>query len=105
MNVDKIVVYVPKDSAPLVRDAIGKSGGGRIGRYSNVTFTTSGTGRFKPEEGAKPTIGAVGSLEEVEEDRIEFVCAQELTQRVIDAIKAVHPYEEPVIDVWTIALR
>lgn len=96
----KIVVYVPAEHAEKLREAIGEAGAGKIGKYSHCTFTMRGTGRFKPLEGANPTIGSVGKLEEVAEDRIETVCSSERLQDVLAAIKKVHPYEEPATDVY-----
>ena len=100
----KIVVYVPEDSAQKVREAMGDAGAGKIGNYSHCTFTLKGTGRFKPEEGANPTIGEAGKLEEVAEDRIETVCEGERLEAVLKAIREAHPYEEPETDVYPIDL-
>lgn len=100
MSKHKIVVYVPGTHADVVRDAMGKAGAGTIGNYSNASFSSPGTGRFKPEEGAHPTIGEVGKTEEVEEVKIETLCDSELLPAVIEAIKRTHPYEEPAIDAW-----
>src|SRR6188768_506653 len=61
----KIVVYVPETHADKLRKAMGNAGAGKIGKYSHCTFTIKGTGRFKPLEGANPTIGEIGNLEEV----------------------------------------
>ncbi len=96
----KIVIFVPESHAETVRDAMGKVGAGKIGNYSFCTFSSRGTGRFKPEQGANPTIGEVGKLEAVEEERIEVVCERTILQDVISAIKAVHPYEEVALDVY-----
>lgn len=98
----KIVVYVPGTHAEALRDAMGSAGAGRIGNYSHCTFTIKGVGRFRPEEGANPAIGSIGTLEEVEEDRIETVCAEECLPAVLAAIKSTHPYEEPATDVYPI---
>jgi hypothetical protein len=98
----KIVVYVPEDHADMLREAMGAAGAGKIGNYSHCTFTSKGTGRFRPEEGARPTIGEVGNLEEVAEDRIETVCEEENLNAVLKAIRDVHPYEEPATDVYLI---
>jgi hypothetical protein len=98
----KIVVYVPKDHADKLREAMGNAGAGKIGNYSHCTFTIQGTGRFIPEEGANPTIGSIGKLEEVSEDRIETVCDEEKLQKVMQAIREAHPYEEPATDVYPI---
>lgn len=98
----KIVVYVPESHADALREAMGNAGAGKIGDYSHCTFTLKGIGRFKPEEGANPTIGTVGKLEEAEEERIETVCSRDTLQDVLAAIKDVHPYEEPATDVYPI---
>lgn len=96
----KIVVTVPIQDADKVRQAIGEAGGGKVGSYSFCSFSVRGTGRFLPGEGAYPAIGAVGKLEEVEEERIEVNCADELVADVISAIRRAHPYEEPAIDIY-----
>ncbi len=98
----KIVVYVPEKAADKLREAMGNAGAGIIGKYSHCTFTIKGTGRFKPLEGANPTIGEVGKLEEVSEDRIETVCAEDKLHAILKAIKENHPYEEPATDVYPI---
>jgi hypothetical protein len=95
----KIVVYVPVASAPAIREAIGSVGAGAQGNYSYCSFSVTGVGRFKPEMGARPAIGQIGTLEEVIEERIEAACDQHLLREVIAAIVAAHPYEEPAIDV------
>ena len=43
-----------------VRAALAEAGAGRIGDYDHASFSTPGQGRFRPLEGANPTIGAVG---------------------------------------------
>ncbi|HWH07434.1 MAG TPA: hypothetical protein VNU47_02850 [Candidatus Paceibacterota bacterium] len=100
----KIVVYVPLRSADEVRAALGKAGAGVIGDYTHCTFSSRGIGRFLPGQGAHPTIGNVGELTEVEEERIETVCRAGVLTDVLKAIKQVHPYEEPAIDVYPIEI-
>jgi hypothetical protein len=96
----KIVVFVPLTHTDIVREAIGDAGAGIIGNYSHCTFSSVGTGRYKPLEGAKPAIGEVGKYEEVEEERVEFVCPKDKAHQVIEAIKKVHPYEEVAFDIY-----
>jgi hypothetical protein len=98
----KLVVTVPLSHADIVRDAMGKAGAGKVGNYSFCSFSSLGTGRFKPEEGAQSHIGTVSQLEAVEEERIEVNCSKEILSDVIAAIKAVHPYEEVAIDVYSL---
>lgn len=97
-------MYVPESHADKLREAIGNAGAGVIGNYTHCTFTIKGTGRFKPGEGANPAIGEVGKLEEVSEDRIETVCTGDKLKAVLQAIKDVHPYEEPATDVYPIEI-
>lgn len=96
----KIVVFVPETHVDVVRNAMGQAGAGMIGNYSFCTFSSKGVGRFKPELGANPHVGKIGTLEEVIEERIETVCPREKIQDVIKAIKVVHPYDEVALDIY-----
>jgi len=96
----KLVVFVPETHADAVRQAMGEAGAGRIGNYSFCSFSTRGTGRFRPEEGADPAEGEMGKLAEVPEERIEVACERSEVKQVIEAIKRAHPYEEVVVDTY-----
>jgi len=95
----KIVVTVPVTHADAVREAMGQAGAGRLGNYSFCSFSSRGDGRFKPEKGAHPAIGTVGTLEKVDEERIEVICDRSILKDVIAAVRKAHPYEEPALDV------
>lgn len=96
----KIVVYAPESHAEALRQAMGEAGAGKIGNYDFCTFSVKGTGRYKPNDQAKPFIGKVGNLEEVAEERIETVCDRDRLEQVLQAIRKVHPYEEPATDIY-----
>lgn len=98
----KIVVFVPETAADKVRAALGKAGAGRIGNYSNCSFSTKGLGRFQSDQGANPQVGKVGELEVVIEERIETVCDRSKLKAVIAAIKTAHPYETVAYDVYAL---
>jgi dinuclear metal center YbgI/SA1388 family protein len=100
---DKVVVFVPVDAADAVRAALHEAGAGRIGDYDEASFTSVGQGRFRPLEGANPAIGSVGRVEVVDEVRIESVLPRRLRSRVVAALVAAHPYEEPAYDVLELA--
>ena len=100
----KLVIYSPVASTPKILETLGNAQAGHIGKYAQCTFTLRGTGRFLPLAGANPAIGEVGKLEEVIEDRIETVCELDQVKNVIAAVKLVHPYEEPAIDVYPIEI-
>ena len=95
-----IEAFVSETHAEQVRRAMGEAGAGRLGNYTHCSFSVKGTGRFKPEKGAKPAIGKIGKLGEVPEERITMRCERRLLKKVISAIKEVHPYEEPPIFIY-----
>lgn len=100
----KIVVFVPEADADKIRAVLAENGAGQIGNYSHTSFSTKGTGRFKPLAGAKPTIGEVGRVEEVAEEKIETVCPKEIVSLVVEAVAKAHPYEEPAIETFDIEI-
>jgi len=94
-QLDKIIAFIPSAEAHRIVDALSEAGAGAIGDYSRAAFLNEGTGTFIPEPGANPAIGAVGSVEEVAESRIEMVFPRSRRNDVVAALRAAHPYEEP----------
>src|SRR3989344_3829847 len=94
-NFVKIRVTVPVEAAPAVREALGNAGAGKQGKYEFCSASFPVAGRFRPLPGANPAIGEMGELEEVQEEMIETICHKDLIKQVVEAVKKVHPYEEP----------
>jgi hypothetical protein len=92
-----IVVGVPEPDVDVVLDAIASAGGGILGTYTHCTYVSGGQGRFLPGEAAHPAVGGKGIVNRVDEARIETFCARTRAKAVVAAIRAAHPYEEPVI--------
>lgn len=95
----KLAVYVPKDNAYDLLLAISKAGAGHIGAYSHCSFMTEGEGTFKPLEGANPYIGKVGTIEKVQEIKLETIVPNAILSSVIKAMLKAHPYEEVAYDI------
>lgn len=95
----QITTTVPMESTDAVRKALGKAGAGIWGEYSFCSFSVSGKGRFKPSGNANPYIGEANKLEVVEEEQISVNCDIKVAKQVIAALRAAHPYEEPLIDI------
>lgn len=100
---DKWVVFVPGESAETVREAMFAAGAGHIGEYSHCAWTVTGTGQFLPGAGASPVVGTTGRLERSAEDRLEVVAPAALRGQVLAALRAAHPYEEPAVDIVSLA--
>lgn len=92
-----IVTTVPEDHLQAILDAISSAGGGIIGHYTHCAFTNAGLGRFKASPEADPHVGEAGATNAVDEWRIETFCDRSAARAVVSAIRAAHPYEEPVI--------
>jgi dinuclear metal center YbgI/SA1388 family protein len=96
---DKWVIFVPPENAEAVRAAVFAAGAGRIGDYSQCSWSVTGTGQFLPGDGTSPAIGSVGAVERVMEDRVEVVAPAGARHQVLSAMRAAHPYEEPAFDI------
>ncbi|MHB9035217.1 MAG: Nif3-like dinuclear metal center hexameric protein [Armatimonadota bacterium] len=99
----KIVTFVPEEAVEGVRNAMAEAGGGRIGQYTHCSFRVQGTGSFVPLPMADPYVGDVGKLAEVDEYRLEMICAESWLDSVVEAMIDKHPYDEVAYDVYQLA--
>ena len=98
VNLYKLIIYVPVAHLDTLREALAEQGAGHIGNYSHCTFQTQGKGSFKPLAGANPFIGQEGTIEFVEEVKLETIIKEDQMNQLLSVIKYVHPYEEPAFD-------
>ncbi|MBN1344769.1 MAG: Nif3-like dinuclear metal center hexameric protein [Phycisphaerae bacterium] len=96
----KVVVFVPPDEVETVAEAMFSAGAGRIGEYERCSYRLAGTGTFFGTEGTDPSVGERGRLERVEEIRLEAVAPRQAVAGVLGAVRRVHSYEEPAMDVY-----
>lgn len=94
----KLRVYVPRSHSAEVLDQLFAAGAGRIGHYSDCSFTSSGRGSFTPGEGTKPYVGKTLERHLEEEDCLEVLVAKWQMRAVLSALHATHPYEEVAYD-------
>lgn len=99
----KICVFIPASHLEDVKSALFESGAGHIGNYDCCCWQTLGTGQFRPNEHSQPFIGTKGSIETIEEYKVELICDDQHIKAVIAAMKQAHPYEEPAYDVWRLS--
>ncbi len=86
--------YVPVSHEKAVREALHAAGAGNIGEYTNCSFTQEGLGRFQPSSEANPHTGSAGILSEVNEVKVEMIFPTHISNQILTALKAAHPYEE-----------
>ena len=95
----KLEIFIAKSHLNVLRDALRSVGAGVTDNYDSVLSYSTVCGNWRPLPGANPYKGEIGALCEGEEYKVEVCCRAEKLVQTIAAIKAVHPYEEPVINV------
>lgn len=99
----KLEIFVPPDFAAPVLDALAAVGVGVIGNYDHCAAVMPVRGQWRPLPGADPYDGEVGKLQAAEEVKIEINCKRERVTAALAAIRRVHPYEEPLINILPLA--
>jgi len=94
----KLQTFVPKADAAKVLEAIFAAGAGKIGHYSEASFSYNGIGTFNGDETTNGYIGKPGIRESVEETKIEVLVENHLQNKVLQALIKAHPYEEVAYD-------
>ena len=93
----KLEIYIPEIHLPQLQEALRQADAGHIGRYDSCLSYSSVTGCWRPLPGTQPYAGTIGEISSEPELKVEVTCPTERVDAVIAAVKAVHPYEEPVI--------
>lgn len=94
-KVYQLSVYVPSTHVEMLKKHLGEVGAGRYKNYDNCFWQTLGSGQFRPLGGSNPYLGNIGTIESVEEYKIECLVSDKYLPEVITKIHEVHPYEEP----------
>lgn len=96
----KLAVYVPLSHAERVRSTLFTAGCGTIGDYDCCSYNIEGEGTFRAGDKCSPYCGEIGKLHTEKEVRIETILPAYIKGRVLKALLAVHPYEEPAYDIY-----
>lgn len=99
----KLCYYVPESHLENTKQAVFDAGAGRIGGYDSCCWQVKGEGQFRPQPGSQPFIGQEGAISQIEEYRVEMVCADDHIAEVIASLKQAHPFEEPAYNVVKLA--
>ncbi len=72
---------------------------GHIGNYDSCLSSSHVMSMWRPMTGTNPYIGKENTISCEPECKVEVTIRAERLKDTMDAIKHVHPYEEPVINV------
>lgn len=95
----KLEIFIPESHLFPLQKALREVDAGHIGSYDSCLSYSSVTSCWRPLTGSQPYLGEVGELSTEPELKVEVTCRRECLEKTLAAVKAVHPYEEPVINV------
>lgn len=98
----KLMVYVPNTHLNNLRNALFAIGAGNIGNYDSCSFQSEGTGSFRALAGSNPFVGKANQLHFEAESKLEMVFPAYLRTKIIQTLRANHPYEEPAFDIFAL---
>jgi dinuclear metal center YbgI/SA1388 family protein len=98
----KLVTFVPTSYLQTMRTALFNAGAGSIGYYDWCSYSSVGEGTFRAGESAHPFCGERGELHVEPEFRLEVILPAFKKTEVLQALIAVHPYEEPAYDFYVL---
>ncbi len=101
-TIKKLTTYAPKAEAEALRNALFSIGAGKIGNYSDCSFNIEGSGTFKPNDDATPSIGKIGERHTEEETQINITFAKHLESKVLKTLFEAHSYEEVAYEISTL---
>jgi structural hemagglutinin/hemolysin toxin protein RtxA len=91
---------VPESHLEVVKNAVFEAGAGNIGHYSHGSWQVLGEGQFMPLPGSNAFIGEIGVVATVPEYHVETICDEAHIKAAVAALRRVHPYETPSVQVW-----
>jgi hypothetical protein len=95
----KLEIFIPESHLAMLRQTLWEVDAGHIGSYDHCLSYSPVTSCWRPLDGTSPYLGEVGQLSTELELKVEVTCPIEQVDRTVEAVKRVHPYEEPVIQV------
>ena len=95
----KLEIFIPESHLELLRQALLSVDAGHIGKYDGCLSYSRVTGCWRPLEGTTPYSGKEGEFCSEPELKVEVTCWTKRVEETLKAVKVVHPYEEPVINV------
>lgn len=95
----KMEIFIPEDHFRQLEEALFEADAGHIGNYDSCLSYSRVTGTWRPLSGTHPYKGEESEVSEEPELKVEVTVKRERLSDTIAAVKRVHPYEEPVINV------
>ena len=95
----KLEIFIPETHLAVLRAALQSVKAGCLGNYDSCLAYSKVTGSWRPLNGSNPYLGVTGKISEETELKVEVNILAENLEETLTAIYAVHPYEEPLVNV------
>lgn len=95
----KLEIFIPESHLAALQKALREVDAGHIGNYDCCLAYSAVTGCWRPLEGTTPYLGTIGEISSEPELKVEVTCRTPQIDAAVEAVKRIHPYEEPVINV------
>ena len=98
MEYCKLEIFIPESHFTILQKTLRELDAGHIGKYDSCLSYSHVIGTWRPLEGTKPYKGTEGVISCESELKVEVTCKVSELDAIIQAVKQIHPYEEPVIN-------
>ena len=99
MEFCKLEIFIPESHLQILQQILRECDAGHIGNYDSCLSYSKVISTWRPLENTRPYIGSQNILSTENEIKVEVTCRIKDLDSIIPAIKKIHPYEEPVINV------
>ena len=94
----KLETYIPETHLKDLQISLQEADAGHIGNYDSCMSYSHVIGTWRALDGTNPYIGTPGEISKEPEIKVEVTLKAEQAEAVVAAVRRVHPYEEPVIN-------
>lgn len=98
MEFCKLEIFIPESHLEILQQVLRDSDAGHIGNYDSCLSYSRVISTWRPLENTNPYIGEANILSTEPEIKVEVTCKIKDLDSIIQAVKKIHPYEEPVIN-------
>ncbi|MBQ6774690.1 MAG: divalent cation tolerance protein CutA [Synergistaceae bacterium] len=98
MEFCKLEIFIPESHLKILQETLRSHDAGHIGKYDSCLSYSRVIGTWRPLEGTAPYKGVQGEISSESEIKVEVTCRVNDVDEIINAVKKIHPYEEPVIN-------
>lgn len=99
MQLCKLEIFIPKTHFSQLQGALQSVDAGHVGNYDSCLSYSEVIGTWRPLDGANPYWGNLNEISQELELKVEVCILSENLDKTLMAIKSIHPYETPVINI------